>query len=126
MLKYTLMINNVPVERIDINIITVAQFLVFVVILCGVYFNLKSKTFMNYQSLKNVERQNTDSIACLEKQLSKDIKENNDKISNVKHDHIKAFDKIDKEVSGIKKDISQIGLSIGNIEGYMKAMSEKK
>ena len=120
------MISNVPVERIDINIITVAQFLVFVVVLCGVYFNLKSKTFMNYQSLKNVERQNTDSIACLEKQLSKDIKENNDKISNVKHDHIKAFDKIDKEVSGIKKDISQIGLSIGNIEGYMKAMSEKK
>ena len=107
--------SKIPVENIEVNILTVMQFVGFVAIVVGIYFTLKNKTATNSQS-----------IMTLEKQLLEKIEENRVKITEVKDDHNKAFEKIDVEISGIKKDINLVVLSIGNIEGYMKAMSEKK
>lgn len=93
----------------------VGNIIVFVGVMIGFYFTLKQKTMANGTA-----------ITELEKKLNFEISNNKESIRTIKADHNEAYKQLDTKISLIEKEVSGISTGIGRIEGYMKAMAEKK
>ena len=105
---------NVSVTDVNLPIMVVAELVVFVALLVGVWSTLKNKTMANYQSSKD-----------LKEQLDKHMEDCEKKFNFLRTEHSEAYTKLENKITGIEKQVNGISNGIANIEGYIKAMCDQ-
>lgn len=105
---------NVSVTDVDLPIMVVAQLVIFVGSLVGFWFNIKNKTAMNTRLNKE-----------LKEKLAEHMAESVKKIDSYRQDCNEAYTKLETKMCVMEKQVNNITVGIANIEGYMKAMSDK-
>ena len=106
--------NDVSVTDVSLPIMVVAELVVFVALLVGVWSTMKNKTAMNARLNKE-----------LKEQLREHMSDSHKKIDSYRQDCNEAYTKLENKISVIEKEINNITVGIANIEGYMKAMCDK-
>jgi hypothetical protein len=106
--------SDISVTDVSLPIMVVAELVVFVALLVGVWYSMKNKTSMNSNSCKEIKIQ-----------LEKHMTDSDKKIDSLKHDHNEAYKKLENKICSIEKEVNNITVGIANIEGYMKAMCDK-
>jgi hypothetical protein len=114
LLTITKATSGMSVTDISLPIMVVAELVVFVGLLVGMWSTLKNKTTMNAKLYSELKEKLNTHMADSERQ-----------INSLRQNHSEAYSKLENKISGLEKEVGGIAIGIANIEGFMKAMSTK-
>ena len=114
LLTVTKATSDISVTDMSLPIMVVAELIVFVGLLVGIWSTMKNKTAMNAKLYSELKEKLNTHMADSERQ-----------INSLRQNHNEAYSKLENKISGLEKEVGGIAIGIANIEGFMKAMSAK-